>query len=81
MSWQRARGLSSLVEEHRDLSEHQRYMAEAIFEAIARTGIFEMMVPRATWWAASGSGCAAEHDRGDFAARWICRLERHDLVG
>ncbi len=44
---QRAQSLSAVIEEYRDQSEQQRYMARPIFDAIAHTRIFEMMVPRA----------------------------------
>jgi indole-3-acetate monooxygenase len=44
---ERARALEPVVAAHRDQSEHERHMARPIFDAIAGTGIIEMMVPRA----------------------------------
>jgi indole-3-acetate monooxygenase len=42
-----ATGLAAVIEAHRDESEQQRHMARPIFDELARTGIFEMLVPSA----------------------------------
>jgi indole-3-acetate monooxygenase len=43
----RARALQPVIEQHRDDSERQRHMARPIFDTLATTGFFSMMVPRA----------------------------------
>jgi alkylation response protein AidB-like acyl-CoA dehydrogenase len=43
----RARSLAPVVEQYRNQSEQQRHLAQPIFDAMAGTGIFEMLVPRA----------------------------------
>src|SRR5215467_3933896 len=43
---ERAQSLAPVIEEYRDQSERQRHMALPIFEALARTDLLEMMVPR-----------------------------------
>src|SRR6266581_2233209 len=44
---ERAGSLASVIEQYRDQSEEQRHMAQPMFEAIAGTGIIDMLVPRA----------------------------------
>ena len=44
---ERARSLEPVVRQHRDESEQQRRMAQAIFDAIRDAGFFEMLVPEA----------------------------------
>jgi alkylation response protein AidB-like acyl-CoA dehydrogenase len=43
----RATALGPIIQRYRDESERQRHMARPIFDAIADTGILEMLVPRA----------------------------------
>jgi alkylation response protein AidB-like acyl-CoA dehydrogenase len=42
---ERARSLASVIETHRDESEHQRHMARPIFDAIADSHILQMLFP------------------------------------
>jgi alkylation response protein AidB-like acyl-CoA dehydrogenase len=43
----RAQSVGPIIAEYRDVSEQQRKMAQPIFDALVRTGLFEMLVPRA----------------------------------
>jgi alkylation response protein AidB-like acyl-CoA dehydrogenase len=43
----RAQSVGPVIAEYRDVSEHQRKMAQPIFDALATTGLFDMLVPRA----------------------------------
>ena len=44
---QRAKSIAPVVQQYRDDSEQQRYMAQPIFDAIRQIGINQMSVPRA----------------------------------
>ena len=44
---ERARSIAPVVEQYRDQSEQQRFMAQPIFEAIRGIGINGMLAPRA----------------------------------
>jgi alkylation response protein AidB-like acyl-CoA dehydrogenase len=44
---ERARSVAPAIAEYRDLSEQQRNMARPMFDALAATGLFDMLVPRA----------------------------------
>src|SRR5438477_11046097 len=43
----RGRALGPTLDQHRDESEQQRHMAQAIFEGIRGSGILEITIPRA----------------------------------
>ena len=43
----RARSVGPVITEHRDTSEAERKMAQPIFDALATSGFFDMLVPRA----------------------------------
>ncbi len=43
----RAQSLEPVIAEYRDLSERQRDMAQPIFDALATSGLLDMLIPRA----------------------------------